>query len=438
MPLRALVVDFNSFFASVEQQERPGLRGKPVAVLPVLTDSTGCIAVSIEAKLRGLKRNLRVAEARAHVPDLVLVEARPETYINYHQRLIQVIESCLHIEHVGSIDEMTCGLKGRFAEREQAIAAAKRIKAAVKREVGECLRCSIGIAPNWLLAKIASDMQKPDGLVVLEDADLPAKLLPLQPGDVAGIGYGIQERLKKRAIGSMEELLSRPMHEWRSLWGSVRGEQMWRLLRGEDIPPFEQQSDQTIGHGHVLPPELRNEKSAFAVLHRLLQKAAMRLRDSGLYAGALQAHVSYADDRHWSDEIQFNETQDTLRLTRTLNQLWQRRPRDVRGQEPRKVGVRLFRLLRSEAHTPDLFDAGVEETRGRLLNAVDHLNKTFGKNSVYFGGAMGATGYAPMRIAFTRIPKPELEEIDRSRGRRLRPLKQSPKPPVDSEDISQQ
>jgi len=81
----------------------------------------------------------------------------------------------------------------------------------------------------------------------------------------------------------------------------------------------------------------------------------------------------------------------------------------------------LTRLLRSEAHTPDLFTGGQEQTRTRLHQAVDQLNRTLGKNSVYFGAAHGATGYAPMRIAFTRIPKPELEEIDRARRGRLRP-----------------
>lgn len=432
MPLRALVVDFNSFFASVEQQERPELRGRPVAIVPVMTEHTGCIAISIEAKQRGLTRNLPVQEAREKVPDLILVESRPETYITYHQRLVQVIESCLPIEHVGSIDEVTCRLTGSHAQPAKAVAVAKRIKQAVRREVGDGLRCSIGLAPNWLLAKVASDMQKPDGLVVLDDADLPEKLFVLAPGDIAGIGPGLQQRLLARGVTTLEQLFALNMRQWRGIWGSVRGEQMWRLLHAEDLPMFEQQSEQTIGHGHVLPPPLRSDASAFAVLHRLLQKAAMRLRDGGLYAARLQVSVSYDAEEHWADEIRFNETQDTLRLTQALNQMWQRRPARWKRRRPLKVGVRLLDLLRSEAHTPDLFSAGEEESHGRLLNAVDQLNKTFGKNSVYFGSALGATGYAPMRIAFTRIPKPELEEIDRTRGRRLRPKPPAPtSPPID-------
>lgn len=430
MPLRALAIDFNSFFASVEQQERPELRGQPVGIVPVLAETTGCIAISIEAKQRGLKRNMRIADARKLCPGLRLVEARPETYIAYHRRLVELIESCVHITTVASIDEVTCELKGRWAEPARAVALARQMKEKIQREAGPCLRSSIGIAPNWLLAKVASDMQKPDGLVVLDDADLPGKLLHLAPEDIAGIGPNMQRRLAEHGITTMAQLYAAPMAKFRGLWHSVRGEQMWRLLHGENLPPFEQAQDKTIGHGHVLPPQLRNDTDALAVLHRLLQKAAMRLRDSGLYAGALQVSVRHRDDTSWGDELRLTETQDTLALTHALNQLWARRPKGQQRRAPLQVGIVLTHLLRGEAHTPDLFELPREKTRDRLFSAVDLLNKTFGKNSVYFGGAHGATQNAPMRIAFTRIPKPELEEIDRSRARRLKPVP-PPAPPPD-------
>jgi DNA polymerase-4 len=425
VPLRYLTIDFNSFFASVEQQERPELRGKPLGIVPVMAETTGCIAVSIEAKQMGLTRNARVADARKICPALVIVEARPETYIAYHRRLKEAIASLVPEMEVQSIDEVTCKLHAML-DRSAAEKLARQIKAKITREVGPLLRSSIGIAPTWLLAKVASDMQKPDGLVILEEADLPAKLLHLEPGDIAGIGPNIQRRLGEHGITTMAQLYAATMAEFRGVWGGVRGEQIWRLLHGEDLPYFEQKTGQSIGHGHVLPPAKRNHADALTVLHRLLQKAAMRLRHSQLYASALSVSVDYTDDTHWSDELQLTETQDTMRLTHALNELWGRRPAKFSRRTPLRIGVHLTGLIDLKLHTPDLFEERTEQARGKLFEAVDHLNKVLGKNSVYLGGAHGATKDAPMRIAFTRIPEPEIEEIDRSYEGRL---KKKPAPP---------
>ncbi|MDD2765160.1 MAG: hypothetical protein PHE83_14435 [Opitutaceae bacterium] len=420
MPLRTLIVDFNSFFASCEQQERPELRGRPVGVVPVMAETTGCIAVSVEAKQRGLKRNARVDEARRRCPGIIIVEARPALYIQYHRRLIEIIESCLHVTSVMSIDEVACDLTATFASRERAVAVARRIKAAITRGAGACLTCSIGIASNSFLAKVASDMQKPDGLVVLDDADVPRRLLDLEIGDFVGIGENMERRLRARGIDTVRKLYAATREELRAAWGGIEGERMHARLRGEEIP-LPPPRHQTVGHSHVLPPELRNETAALAVLHRLLQKAAMRLRDMGLFAGGLQVSVRHREDRGWSNELRFNETQDTLQLIDALTQIWERRP--ARGRAPFKVGLVLFNLVELPGHTPDLFAREQEQAHERLHDVVDRLNRAYGKNTVYFGGAHGATGYAPMRIAFTRIPRPELEEIDPQQSKVIRPRK---------------
>ncbi|HKB57786.1 MAG TPA: hypothetical protein VKC51_09365 [Lacunisphaera sp.] len=422
MALRYLTIDFNSYFASVEQQERPELRGKPLGIVPVMAETTGCVAVSLEAKAAGLTRNMRVSDARLRCPGLVIVEARPETYIKYHRALRQVIESCVPDARVQSIDEVTCHLHG-FLDRTGAEKLAKRIKAKITREVGPLLRSSIGIAPTWLLAKVASDMEKPDGLVILDDEDIPARILHLAPGDIAGIGCNMQERLKAHGITTMARLHAATMAEFRGIWKSVRGEQMWRLLHGEDLPYFEQKEGRTIGHGHVLPPKKRNHIEALAVLHRLLQKAMMRLRHSKYYTGGLRVHVDYTDDTSWSEEVRLTETQDTLLLTHALNDLWKKRPEKFSRRTPLRIGLALVHLIDLRMHTPDLFEHQSEKAHDKLFEAVDHLNKVLGKNSVYFGGAHGATQDAPMRIAFTRIPEPEIEEIDRSYEGRLKKKK---------------
>ena len=153
----------------------------------------------------------------------------------------------------------------------------------------------------------------------------------------------------------------------RGVWGGVEGERMHARLRGDAIPlPVER--NQTIGHSHVLPPYLRTVPKSHAVLHRLLQKAAMRLRNIGYYAGALTVHLNYYDDVGWSDELRLTETQDTLTLTIALNRLWARRPAALRNRAPFQVGLVLTRMLPPSCHTPDLFH------HGRIV-IIDRLRK---------------------------------------------------------------
>lgn len=428
MPLRNLALDFDSFFASVEQQNRPELRGKPVGVAPVVAETTGLIAVSGEAKKLGLKRNTRVAEARRLCPGLVVVESRPEVYIDYHRRLKAIIESCVPVKKVQSIDELECELIADFAsDPERARQLALAIKARIAREAGAFVRCSIGIGPNWFLAKVASDMEKPNGLVVITDADIPGKLLPLKLTDFCGIGEAMAKRLSAAGITTVAQLYATTATQLRNIWGSVEGAWFHAWMNGGQQERAPTEHD-TVGHGHVLPPSGRNNPTALAVLHRLLQMAAMRLRHTGHCAGSLSLSIRYQDGTRWTDNRHFNETQDTIALTHVLNTLWAGRPRNHQRLAPVQVGVVLADLLEGAGHTGDLFQPETESSRSRLHAAVDTLNKTFGKNSVYFGGAHGATDYAPMRIAFTRIPEPELEEIDRSLHRRLRPAKPPPAP----------
>jgi DNA polymerase-4 len=106
MSLRALYVDFNSYFASVEQQLRPELRGRPIGILPVLAETTCCIAASVEAKRFGVRTGTSVRDARKLCRGIVLVEARPAVYVEMHHKLVAAVESCLHVEQVRSIDEM--------------------------------------------------------------------------------------------------------------------------------------------------------------------------------------------------------------------------------------------------------------------------------------------------------------------------------------------
>ena len=230
--LRALAIDFNSFFASVEQQERPELRGQPLIVVPVLAETTGAIAVSLEAKKLGVTRNARVAEARRQCPGLIVIEARPEVYIRYHRKLKDVVETLAPVRKVQSIDELECELSGVLADPARALRLAEEIRAKIYREVGPCLRCSIGLGPNWFLAKLASDIMKPDGLVLLDEADIPGKILHIQLGDFTGIGPNMEQRLRAAGIDNVAKLYAAPSARLRSIWGSVEGARFHDWLHG--------------------------------------------------------------------------------------------------------------------------------------------------------------------------------------------------------------
>ncbi len=418
MPLRTLAVDFNSYFASCEAQENPRLRGQPVGIVPVMADSSCIIAASYAAKRLGVKTGTGVGEARHLCPNIHLVEARPKVYIDYHHRLLDIIERCLHVTEVRSIDEVECALTATFAARDSALGVAKAIKERICREVGPCMTASIGIAPNWFLAKLATDLQKPDGLTVIDDDDLPQRLLDLKIEDFLGIGTSMAQRLRNVGIDNVTKLYAASKTQLRGVWGSVEGERFYGRLRGDDIPsPCEK--NKSVGHSHVLPPNLRSPQKAHAVLHRLLQKAAMRLRHIGHYTAGISAAIGYKDGSKWSDDLKITETQDTLVLTQALNLLLNHP--GAMGRRPMHVAVTLTKLLPLQIYTPELFGQPQQEARSRLHKAVDVVNQTFGNGSVFFGGAFGVTENAPMRISFTCIPDPKVEEIDHTRQGRLRP-----------------
>lgn len=405
MSLQSLFVDFNSYFASVEQQLRPELRGKPVGVVPVMAETTCCIAASYEAKKFGVKTGTIVADARRMCKDIIMVEARPAVYVEMHNRLVQAVESCYPVAAVLSIDEMACQLTGRMQQRERAVELAHRIKRTIYGTVGTELRSSIGIAPNTLLAKIASDMQKPDGLVVIELSELPQRLFDLTLRDIPGIGAAMERQLQRNGIHTVEDLCTVGPKKLRVVWGGIEGERMHRRLHGEQVwvPPTRKS---TVGHSHVLPPEQRTEDAAFAVIHRLTQKAAVRLRSYGLLAAVFRVYVRYLNGMQWGNEMHFTPTDDTVQLLAALSALWKKKP--VSRAKPLAVGMSLFKLTAKEKSNLSLFEE--EQSRDALNSAIDSLNARYGKNLVYFGGAHEALDSAPMRIAFNHVPDPSIED----------------------------
>lgn len=392
-----LYLDMNAYFASVEQQMRPGLRGRPVAVAPVMAETTCCIAASYEAKAFGVKTGTPVAQARRMCPGLRVVEARPGLYMRVHHRMLAAIDTCLPVLVVKSVDEVACKLLGREREPDRAEAIAGRIKAAIRRDLGPFLTCSIGLAPNVLLAKIAADMRKPDGLTTILPGELTGRLHPLPLRDIPGIGPRMENRLIAEGITTVEALCALDARGLARVWNSRLLGDLWhRNLRGEDIPE-PAHPRRSLGHSHVLAPAWRTEDGARAVLLRLVEKAATRLRSIDHWTSTIRVSVSLLHGPHWSDHAKLGWCQDTLTLVRSAVALWKLRPAGT----PLKVGV-TFDDLRPAHNVPAPLFAE-DRANVALARAIDHINARFGAHSVYFAGMHGAQAQAPPRIAFGRL-----------------------------------
>lgn len=414
MTLRCLLVDFNSYFASVEQQLRPELRGRPVGVVPMLAETTCCIAASYEAKAFGVKTGTQVSEARKLCPSIVFVEARHAEYVRIHHRAVAVIDTIAPVEQVLSIDEMACSLPMGWASRERATQLALRLKAALREALGECLRVSVGIAPNVFLAKQASNLQKPDGLVVLDSGDLPGPLLRMQLTDLTGINVRMLARLQAHGIHTVEQLWRARREQLRVIWGGIAGEAFFDRLHGLESGVPAATPRRSLGHSHVLPPAMRSAEGALAVLDRLTQKAAMRLRREQLLAGAMTVMLKLT--RRPGERLRpergarLTPTADTRALLRALYALW---PGMVpAGWVPLKVAMVLHDLRQPGQTSASLFpgDApGTDAQQAALWRAVDALNVRFGRHTVYCGSGHHGRDEAPMRIAFNHIPDLQTE-----------------------------
>jgi len=408
-----LFLDLNSFFASVEQQLRPELRDKPVAVVPVDTDATCAIAASHEAKKFGIKTGTNIGEARRLCPELITVRANHDQYVEFHHKVLDEIDRHFPVQSICSIDEMACKLDAPRRPLPAALDLAQRIKRGLRERVGERITCSIGLAPNRFLGKVASDMQKPDGLVILRADELPGRLLELELRDLLGIGRRMEPRLHACGIRTMKELWEADREVLHHAWGGVCGDRFWHALHGgateDDQPP----EKRTVGHSHVLAPELRTPPQAGIVARRLLLKAASRLRRMSYRATHLHLSVRTEEGARFESQTKFEPVCDSIVLARVLADLWQRVMRQSRWQRVKKVSVTLFGLeADAQPRQLELFSSLIdEETRERreqLSRILDKINQSRGRDSVVIGFTPDTVRtFSGTRIAFTRIPDRE-------------------------------
>jgi nucleotidyltransferase/DNA polymerase involved in DNA repair len=401
-----LFFDMNSFFASVAQAEEPALMNRPVGVLTTDAPGAACIAASIEAKRKGVKMGTRQDEARQLCPGIVFRAVKHDVCVRYHHAIRAAVETVLPIWRAFSIDEFACHLKGPQQNLPEAIALGRRLQAVVLASVHPALRCSVGLAPSRLLAKIAAGLEKPGGLHFLLPSLLPDRIAHLGLDDLPGISRRMKGRLEAAGIMDVPTLFRTDPKEARAIWGSVTGERFLRELLGEHVVwPDTQRS--MMGHGQVLTGPNRTPEGARLVVRRLLVKAAARLRREGMFTRSLHVGLKCAQWGRAEHGGAIIATQDSFFLLNVLDRYWQMLP----CRRPLAVHVTLGGLLPQDQHIADLFEdraAGQQTPRDALCLAIDALNQRFGQDTVHFGELpRHRVPYTGAKIAFGRIPQAE-------------------------------
>lgn len=409
-----LYLDFDGFFASVEQQARPALRGKPVGIVPFDgTIHTCVIACSKEAKAMGVKNVMRLADAKAICPELILCPQSPDLYRRAHNALLAEINSVIPVSAIKSIDELCCRLDKRDIADPQKLA--RDIKAAIAKGVGPHITCSIGFAANRHLAKIACKIDKPNGVTIWPPSLMPEPLLLVPFDDIPGIGNRMEKRLAAAGIHNMRDILATQPKHMRKLWRNVTGERLWYALQGYAVKAGKSERGM-FGHGRVLPPELRTFKDARDCSRILLVKAARRMRREGFYASTLYMWLSLRGPKQkseysWTTKYKLHSANDDQACLTALDTLWDQAKRDVPKQfRIVRLGVTLGDLTPSDCRQLDmLLDDDIERRKWEnITTAVDDLNKRYGKSLVTMGAwKMPPGGNLGGKISYTRIPRAE-------------------------------
>ena len=390
---QTLFLDMNSFFASVEQQVQPTLRGFPVGIAPYV-GGTGCIiAASREAKNLGIKTGCLVREAKKIYRNIKIIESRPALYMIYHKEIKKIIESFTPHYQVLSVDEFIINLTSYEQNHQAATRLGQGIKDKIRAEVGDSLTCSVGIGPNRFLAKMAGERKKPDGLTVVQLSELENFYSKIKLLDITGINTRLEFRLKNFGVDTPLDLYRADLPRLRSILN--HGGRLWYYrLRGYEVDDFAS-STKTVGHSHVLPPEHRSPAGAKAVLKKLIYKAASRLRADRFLAGGIFVAISFYDGPSFKKGQRVSPFSDTRSFMSLVFEML----RDCHWyNSPSYVSVAAFNLSSSKNIQISILPE-IEKSR-KISQAMDEIDDEFGVGFIHPASVFSAKESAPDRIPF--------------------------------------
>ncbi len=381
-PLTILHVDMDAFYAAVEQRDRPELRGQPVIVGGVGGRGVVC-AASYEARPFGVHSAQPMSTARRLCPHAAFLPVRMGHYALVARQIRAILSSFTPLVEPLSLDEAFLdvrGCQGLFGPTPE---IARQIKARIKEEIG--LVASVGVAPNKFLAKLAGDLGKPDGLVVVPPDGVAEFLAPLPVSRLWGVGAKGEQRLHAlgvRAIGQLADLPERVVVDH---FGK-HGRQLWRLARGQDDRPVVSDREaKSISTETTFAQDIADREALRTWLLGLVEQLAGRLRQEGLRARAVELKIRSADFRTRTRGLTLSQgTDSTEALWQAAAALFEQAlSSDL--LPVRLLGTGASKLTRDRAVQGDLFDGGLEVRQGALDRAVDAIRTQFGAAAIRRG-----------------------------------------------------
>lgn len=378
-----LHIDFNSYFATVEQQANPRLRGKPVGVTGGdRMERTVLGAASVEAKRYGIKTGMQIWEAKKLCPQILLVKGDSDKYLEVTKRFLAILSSYSPYLEVFSIDE--CFL----LVNDDPIKIATEIKRRIKEGIGNYITCSVGISYNKVMAKLAGSLYKPDGLVMIADEEAAQWVLDrVDLDEICGIGYRIKKRLNSMGILNFVSLRKVPLEALLASFKSY-GQTLYNMARGIDespvVPFYEKEEVKSVGHRHTIDHDTNDPAEIKQILLKLTELVARRLRAKNLVGKTVSCWFRYGNFEGQGMQTTVPYTNDGLEIFRAawkiFHQIWD-------GNEIRMIGVSISNL---QSATPRnlTFWSGKQE---KILQAIDKVNDKFGEFTLQRGILLGSS-----------------------------------------------
>lgn len=401
---KVLHIDLNSCFATIEQQANPLLRGKPIVVAAYASPNGCVLAPSIEAKRFGIKTGMRVKDAQSLYSRIIVLSPDPWKYRNVHLSLRKILSSYTDDFSPKSIDEFVLNLSDFLYINKKSIhEIGREIKLRIKKEIGEWLTVSVGIAPNRYLAKIAAGIRKPDGLDEINKNNYLEIYSKLKLDDLTGIKERNSFRLNSMGIFSVLDFYNSSVQDLRAAFASINGYYWYLRLRGWEIDsvPFGRKS---YGNSYSLPKPLTTPAELSPILCKLTEKMGARLRKAGLKSQGVHLAVSFRDGSFWhKGESTPRELFDSRDFYKEAMRLLWKSPR----APVRVLAVSCFNLAKNTSNQLQLFDN--VEKRQNAVAAQDKINIRWGEYILTSGRMANTAKFVPDRIAFGNVK--ELEEF---------------------------